>query len=474
MSKVPYSGQTWALYHRVSNSSNRDTSSESYITEDVAFGKLDAWATMHGHRGKHYLDRDVSGSKMSRPQFDRMLADLESGAINGIAVAQVDRLSRADVGDAMRVIREILDIAPKGLALLDLGVDPTTEMGEFCLTVLLGISHMQWRRYRRQYREAQSRAITRRGVFIGRAPFGYVAPVVGQHPNGRPIYGPLEPHPTEGPIVTAMFRLAASDGLHAAVAHLERELPDRTWPTYNVRRILKQRVYLGEVRRGDLVNLDAHPPLIDPVTFAAAESKPRTRRDQIDYPLSKIAVCGKCGEGLTGSAHRRGEHTYRNMACGNRACTGGATISATNLERWVDQMLRTMLAQKAFRDRFAPAGLDDAREALDAAKRERTRYLADTTLREIVGEEDYHEGARARTRAVNDARDRFELLASTSARADALPAPDELSDPAQLARALALVDRIVIRPGRGPIDERVLDVAYLDHVDDVTGAELAA
>jgi DNA invertase Pin-like site-specific DNA recombinase len=45
----------------------------------------------------------VSGSKMSRPELDRMLDDLNAGRIDGIAVAQVDRLSRASVADALKV-----------------------------------------------------------------------------------------------------------------------------------------------------------------------------------------------------------------------------------------------------------------------------------------------------------------------------------------------------------------------------------
>jgi hypothetical protein len=38
-----------------------------------------------------------------------------------------------------------------------------------------------------------------------------------------------------------------------------------------VRAILRNRVYVGELRDGDYVNLEAHPPLIDRDTFDAVQ-----------------------------------------------------------------------------------------------------------------------------------------------------------------------------------------------------------
>ena len=45
------------------------------------------------------------------------------------------------------MIREMNEIAPGQLAILDLGIDPATEFGEFGLTILPALARMQWRRY---------------------------------------------------------------------------------------------------------------------------------------------------------------------------------------------------------------------------------------------------------------------------------------------------------------------------------------
>jgi len=161
---------------------------------------------------------------MSRPALDRMLDDLRAGTIDGIAVAAVDRLSRANVGEALAVIKEANEIAPGQLAILDLGVDPATEFGEFGLTILLALARMQWRRYKRVWESAQQRAVDR-GVWIGPPPFGYRPTVIGHDRNGKPISGPLEEDPATGPIVREAFKVAAGEGLHAAMRYLKEAAP---------------------------------------------------------------------------------------------------------------------------------------------------------------------------------------------------------------------------------------------------------
>src|SRR2546429_142018 len=175
-------GRRYGAYHRISRLAGRELEAESTITDKIAFEQIDAWAKMRGVTiAERYLDADVTGSKMSRPELDRMLADLDAGRLDGIAVAQVDRLRRADVGDALAVIKRILgddEQHPRGLAILDLGIDPATEFGEFGLTILLALGRMQWRRYQRGWQTARTRAIAR-GVIVGAAPLGYLKIDVG-------------------------------------------------------------------------------------------------------------------------------------------------------------------------------------------------------------------------------------------------------------------------------------------------------
>ena len=106
-------------YVRVSMHGERDTEHESYITERDQREKIEAWAAEKGVEiAEWYVDSNVSGKTMRRPDLDRMLADVRAGTIDGAAVAYLDRFSRAKVGDAMEIVKEMSD-AHKPLAILD-------------------------------------------------------------------------------------------------------------------------------------------------------------------------------------------------------------------------------------------------------------------------------------------------------------------------------------------------------------------
>lgn len=447
----------FGAYHRVSQLNGRDPDAESYITEKDAWDQIDGWAKMRSVEiaEPRYLDRDVSGSKMDRPQLNRMLADLRAGKIDGIVVAKVDRLSRADVGDALRVVAEINEIAPGKLAILDLGLDPGSDTGEMILGVLLVLARWQWKRYRAQWSSARERAVDR-GVWIGEAPFGYWATVAGHKTNGKPQYGPLEVDAETGPIVREAFRIAAADGFNAARRHLERATGKR-WRADRTRRLLRSRAYLGEVVLGELVKTEAHEPLTTPDRFAAAQALPDMtappRRASADYPLSGIASCGKCGARLTGNLQRVRGHTYRRMRCSNDDCRG-TSINADKLDAYVRDRVGVALGARANRARYGGDGLDDAREALERAQGDLQRWAADDRTRDLIGDQAFYAGLEDRNAKVQEADDRYRQVAGQAARTEALPAVRDLEDPEQFARALEAMVKDVRVSGRGSVIER--------------------
>jgi DNA invertase Pin-like site-specific DNA recombinase len=474
-------GTRFGAYHRVSQLNGRDPDADNYITEDVAWEQIDAWATMHKQKvqiADHYLDRDVSGKSMDRPELNRMLDDLRSGRIDGIAVAKVDRLSRADVGDALKVVAEIDAIGKErglegSLAILDLGLDPATDTGEMILGVLLVLARWQWKRYKRQWADAQKRAVER-AVWMGPPPFGYRATVaVDEYDNpkvdkhGNPVRGPLESN-EDAKIVTKAYLIAASEDLYAAMAYLEEAAPDKRWRKSDVRRLLASEVYLGVVRHGKHVagtpDEPVHPPLTTLACWTAAQTEPQARRTNGVYPLTGLVECS-CGGSLVGGLQTQRGRKYRRMRCGTCERT---SISADKLETYVRDMLAARLEDgDGFGDhRPGPDGLGKTQAALAAAEAERTRYAADLDIREDLGDEAWRVGARARSLAVEQAQARYQAVASQTARTEALPAADELTDPDKLVAALrGLGAGIVVRPGRGRVQDRVI-IGKL-HGDDV-------
>lgn len=89
-----------------------------------------------------YIDSGVSGSRASRPQFDRAVAALESG--DTLVITTLDRLGRSTQN--MLAFAEVLRGRGAGLRVLNLGggdVDTATPMGSMVFTVLAALAQME-------------------------------------------------------------------------------------------------------------------------------------------------------------------------------------------------------------------------------------------------------------------------------------------------------------------------------------------
>jgi DNA invertase Pin-like site-specific DNA recombinase len=455
MTKTP-AGKRYGAYHRVSDANGRDPEAETTMTDKDAFEQMDAWAKLRGVTiVERYLDWDQKGSTMERPELDRMLADLDAGVIDGIVVVQVDRLSRAEVGDALTVIKRIAgddEQHPRPLVLLDLGIDPSTEFGEFGLTILLGLARMQWRRYKRQWSTAQTRAV-KRGVWIGPAPVGY----------RKTGHGALEFDPATWKTVRAAFKIAAGDGMHAAMAYLERELPGNRWRKSDARRLLSNRAYLGEHHAGGA----GHDPITNIADFEAAQTAPQARRGNGDYLLSGVATCKACGGPLVGAMQTVDGRSYRRYRCSDTCKGGVGSISADRLEGFVRERVAERLSNRKFRRLIEPVGEEQAEQALAVAESDLDAFQVATAGLPVDA---IRRGIEARMTAVEAAREELRAVAETSARRERIPAASELDDPEQLLRAVrAMVISITVSGGRGRVEHRVGVVFVGDDLDDRAG-----
>src|SRR3954471_9069732 len=113
----------YAGYVRVSVVGGR--AGESFISPSVQREQIEAWARLRGvDIVEHYEDLDQTGGKLSRPALDALMERVREGDLDGVAVARLDRLSRAGVADALRLVEEMSEHGVS-LAAVDLGIDPT-------------------------------------------------------------------------------------------------------------------------------------------------------------------------------------------------------------------------------------------------------------------------------------------------------------------------------------------------------------
>ena len=435
-------------YIRVSRVNGRK--GPSYISPDVQRDAIQAWADAHGHViAEWFQEEDRSaGAGKRRPIFDEVMARVTSGASDGIVVWKFSRFGRSQLEASTRLYKiekanGVVESATEG------------DQSKLTRTIMLAIAEDELDRLTDTWGEAQKRAI-KRGVWIGKPPVGYL----------RDADGALVLDDATWRIVRRAFEVAAADGLHAAGAFLETEFPTKRWRTADVRRVLRNRAYLGEHHNA---TGPAHPAIVDFDVWTEAQTEPRSRRSNGDYPLSGIATC-QCGAPLIGALQHVNGRTYRRMRCSDTSCRGGSAISAEKLEGYVREQLAAKLGDRRFRISLAPVGLDEARDALSLAETERKRYAVDLAAREALGDDAWLAGARARTAAVEEAQEAYQLIAGQSARSEVLPAASELDDDEQLLRAVrAAVISISVRPGRGDVADRVSLVLVGDDLDDRAG-----
>jgi DNA invertase Pin-like site-specific DNA recombinase len=469
-------------YVRVSRVAGR--SGESFISPDLQREQGAAWASSRGVEvAVVHEDLDQSGGKLTRPGLDALMARISAGETDGVIVSKLDRLSRLGVADALRLVEQITE-AGGSIAALDLGLDPTTPFGEFGMTIMLALARMERRRMSEAWEHAKTRALDR-GARMGPTPFGYT----------RDDDGLLVPHEKWAHVVGRAFKLAADQGIEAALMYLLEQVPayppdgrpgtrrkrsadHRVWNAFTVRRLLRNRSYLGETRYGDRLVRDSHPALVDRETFERAhpgDEKPRRRAAAV-FPLSGFATCANCGEVLVGGrAGPKGQslRTYRCRASlgswkGER-CDEPTNILADRLESYLVEQVKQAYEQGGTSQIAASVletgggSIEDVQRELDAAERELERFAADPTAAELLGQAAWTAALRTRTERAEAARVEYREHVDTMREAEVVVPPIELLDslaPDELRTVLRSVFQTVRvgrgrSRGRGPIAERV-------------------
>lgn len=457
-------------YIRVSQTRGRE--GDSFISPRVQRDRIQKWADARGVRiAAWHEDLDQSGGKLHRPGLDAMLARIGTGQTGGLAVAHLDRLSRAGVADALRLVESVHEAGAK-IAVVDLGIDPTTPVGEFSMTLFLALGRMQRRQFQERWQEAQGRAIGR-GIHF-RAPFGYTKP-------GRAK--PIVPNLTTAPLVKQAFEMRAAGEPWPKIAAFlnERHPPNKApaWTRSTVNHMIRNTAYLGQASCGKHVQVGAHPPLVSAELWKAAnavKALPPSRGNGEGALLTGLVRCAGCryvmSPGATRGASRAENlltyHCRRNHSAGR--CQESCSIKRETIEQYVEDGFLNRYADVSIEGVADSSDLDAARQEVAKAKEDLETFRDNERIRialEALGDSSFEDGIAARAERVIAARERL-----TCARASAIgfALPDAVSYRAltvperrSLLRAgigAVFVRRSPIRGGRG----RVPDPAIRVHI----------
>jgi len=305
-----------ALYLRLSKDDKNTDESES-ITNQRKF--LINYAKENDiNIAEIYVDDGYSGTNSNRPDFQRMLKDIEVRKIDTIIVKDLSRLFRDYIQTGHYLEKYFPENGIRFIAILD-GIDTKNEQASD-LTPFKAIM-VDWyaKDVSRKIKQVKQDKI-KKGEFIGpKAPFGYKKDERNKNK--------LVINEEESDIIREIFKKAVNGESARQIAFaLTKEgikTPGRSshWYVETVSAILKNEVYIGNMVQGRVkkpsykskktiklkekdwvITPNTHTPIIDEETFKRVRELIINRRTvktkTLEYPLKGIVICADCKKAM--------------------------------------------------------------------------------------------------------------------------------------------------------------------------------
>ncbi len=300
-------GKITALYARLSRDDGEDGESNSISNQRDILGK---YAKQHGHKNiSYYIDDGFSGTNFNRPDFQRLLSDVENDKIGTIIVKDMSRLGR----DYLRVgLLTEVTFADKDIHFIAINDNVDSENGSD--NELLPFKNV-FNEWLARDTSKKIKAVMRNKGMSGKPLSNYPAFGYKKDPNDKNKWIVNE---DTAPTVRLMFRMCASGHNVASIAdyltenkydtpalyalkngikRFGRVFDSKVWSNTTVRFILENQCYLGRVvnfktkkksyknpKRVDLdiserrIFEDKHEALVDKHTFDMVQELLKVKR----------------------------------------------------------------------------------------------------------------------------------------------------------------------------------------------------
>lgn len=315
-----------ALYIRLSKEDESEgpsesvTNQKSLLDDFVKKNRLSVYDT--------YIDDGWSGTNFDRPDFQRMIGDIEAKKVNMVITKDLSRLGRDYIMTGHYMERYFPEKRVRYISLLD-GIDTGVESSANDITPFRAIMNDMYAKDISKKIKSVKRDKQRKGQFIG----------------GKPMYG-YKMHPTEknkiiideevAPIVRRIFAMALSGVSCRQIATTLNEEGVLTpavycgwnmgrkgpyaglWSSERISEMLQNETYIGNMVQGRTVKISykskkclrqarenwvvvegTHEPLIDAEIFQKVQmlvnSRKRTKSRTYDFLLRGLIFCHECG-----------------------------------------------------------------------------------------------------------------------------------------------------------------------------------
>ena len=315
-----------ALYIRLSKEDENEgpsesvTNQKSLLDEFVKNNRLSVYDV--------YIDDGYSGTNFDRPDFQRMIGDIEAGKVNMVITKDLRRLGRDYIMTGHYMERYFPEKRVRYISLLD-GIDTGVESTANDITPFRAIMNDMYAKDISRKIKSVKRDKQRKGQFIG----------------GKPVYG-YRMHPTEknkivvdegaAVVVRRIFAMALegvscrqiatqlnAEGVPTPAAYAGLPVPNPgpytgLWSSERISEMLQNETYIGNMVQGRSVKISykskkclkqdrenwvvvegTHEPLVDNETFQKVRmlvnSRRHTRSRTYDFLLKGLIFCHECG-----------------------------------------------------------------------------------------------------------------------------------------------------------------------------------
>ncbi len=307
-----------------------------------------------------YREEGFSGKNLERPEFKRMMVDIESGRINTVVVQKIDRISRS-----LRDFFDLWELFEKhGVQFLSLHekFDSTTAVGRAMLKLILVFAELE----REQTSERTTATLAyraRQGLRNGGRIYGYdldpekkgvlkIVPEQASH-----VQHNFFEKCVELGSAGAVHRYLHEKGIYSPVYKSRRGRTHGGTPFTKpaVIRVLTNPFYLGKIQHKDEIYDGQHEAIVPEKLFNKVQAilgKNRktctvTREQRTHtFLLQGLMRCGKCGCIMTPrSSHGRGGKRYFYYECSKGAHSANldcdtAYVPAEPIEKFLIEQLR--------------------------------------------------------------------------------------------------------------------------------------
>jgi site-specific DNA recombinase len=440
------------IYARISSDREGDNLAIGRQLEDCKqLAEAKGWQVV-----ERYVDSDISAySGKRRPEYERMLEEIEAGVVEAVIVYHSDRLHRHP-----RELEDFIDLCQRHktrLATVTGETDLATHDGQLIARIQGAVARKESddksRRIRRKHEElAQAGRVSGGGT----RPFGYEADKRTLRPDEAAT------------IRDCVRRVLAGDSLRSLCTDLNgdgvRTVTGRQWSPQTLRRLLLSARISGQrEHRGEIVAKAEWPAIITPADTQRLRAKlqdpdRRTNRSARRYLLARLLRCGNCGSRLYSRPRENGSRRY---VCASGPGFGGCgklTIVAEPLEQFILEAVLHRLDSAELPKALNGSAADPAGSEWQAEIERAQAKLGELAALWAEGEIGRNEWLTARRpieKRLDTAKKRLAAVNRTTTITPHLGNSDELREHWEemtLSRqeqiVAALLEHVVVGPGR--------------------------